>query len=164
MKKNENIPFKNYIILSIVLILSIIGVVYFYMWYDELKDNSINTNVMNRYLNVINYNEIDNYLVENKSCILYVSSAENIDIRKFENKFKKVVNKYALNSKILYLDLTDDSSNSAADIIMKYHLKGIPCIIIFEEGKISDIYYIKDYNYDIELLVSYLKIKGVIYD
>ena len=32
MEKERNIPLKNYIILGVVLILSVIVVIYFYMW------------------------------------------------------------------------------------------------------------------------------------
>ena len=40
----------------------------------------------------------------------------------------------------------------------------MPCILLFDNGRVSDVYSIEDRNYDLELLVSYLKIKGVIYD
>lgn len=163
MKENKNIPYKNYIILSIILIVSIFVVIYFYKWYDELKRNNINTPVMNEYLSTINYNEIDTYLVENQDVIIYASSLDDKNTRRFEKKLKKIVKKYTFNNTILYLDLTDNNK-SINNIIQKYHITSTPCIIIFESGEIKDIYNIKDYNYDVELLVSYLRIKGVIYD
>lgn len=167
MKENRNITFRNYIILSVVLIISIIVVIYFYMWYGELKINNIYTPVMNHHLSVINHNEIDTYLIENKNVIIYVSILDDENTRNFEKKFKRVINKYSLNSSILYMNLTDEYYNNNKlfnSIKEKYQLVDMPCIITFEDGKVSDIYSIKRYNYDIELLVSYLRIKGVIYD
>lgn len=162
MKETKNIPFRNYIILSVILILSVVGVVYFYMWYDELKMNSINTPVMNNYLSVINYNEIETYLVENKNVILYVSSLNDENTRKFEKKFKRIIRKYGLKKEILYLDLTNNKSLN--NIIQNFKLTSMPCIIVFEDGIVNDVYSIKDFNYDIDLIVDYLKMIGVIYD
>lgn len=166
MKENKNIPFRNYIILSVVLIFSIIVVIYFYMWYDEFKVKKINTPVMDQYLSVINYNELDTYLVENKNVVIYTSVLSDEKTRNFEKKFKRVVNQYFFNSNMLYLDLTDEYSDNKLfnNIKNKYHLSDMPCIVIFENGIVSDVYNISYYNYDIELLVSYLRIKGVIYD
>lgn len=166
MKEERNIPFKNYIILAIVLILSVLGVIYFYMWYGEIKNNKIYTPVMNQYLSVINYNELGTYLIENKDVILYASVLNNEETRNFEKKFKKIVKQYALNDDILYLDLTNefkdkDLYNSIRD---KYNLLDMPCLIVFKNGMIYDVYSIEDRNYDINLLISYLRIEGIIND
>ena len=166
MKTERNVPFKNYVILAIVLILSILGVIYFYMWYGEVQDNIIYTPVMDQYLNVINYNELDTYLVENKDVVIYISILEDAETRKFEKNFKKIIEQYSLNNSILYLDLTNEykDDNLFNKIKSKYSLHDIPCVVIFRDGNVNDVYSIKDRNYDIDLLVSYLKIEGVIDD
>ena len=166
MIEEKIIPFKNYIFLAIVLIISVIIVIYFYMWYGELYTNKINAPIMDKYLNVINYNELDTYLVENKSVIIYVSVLQDNKIKKFEQNFINVIEDYSLNNKILYLDLTEQYKNKKLynSIATKYNLLDMPCIIIFNDGIVLDVYSIEDRNYDINLLVSYLKIKGVIYD
>ena len=136
------------------------------MWYGELYTKKMNTPIMDEYLNIINYNELDTYLVENNSIIIYASVLQDDKIRSFEKKFIKVVEEYSLNNKILYLDLTEQYKNKKLydSIANKYNLLDMPCIIIFNDGIVRDVYSIEDRNYDINLLVSYLKIKGVIYD
>ena len=42
-------------------------------------------------MRVINYNELENYVVENPNTVVYVSILEDEDIREFEKKLK---NKY----------------------------------------------------------------------
>ena len=165
MKENRNIPFKNYIILSCVLVLSIIITTYFYMWYGEFKTNKIHTPIMNEYLSMINYNELETYLVENKDSVIYVSVLEG-KYRDFENKFGKIVNKYSLNNSILYLDLTEESADDKlfTNIKNKCSIQTLPSIIVFKNGVVDDVYSIDEHDYDLELLISYLKIKGVIYD
>ena len=163
MREEKQIPFKNYIILMVILILSIITIIYFYMWYGEIKENRIGTPIMNEYLNVINYNELDNYLIENKDVIIYVSVL-NDDTRKFEKKFKNIINSYSLNNSMLYLNLTDESNKNVNVFMEKYDILSLPCIIIFRNGKVYRIYEIANKKYDVELLISYFRIEGIIND
>jgi len=166
MKEERKIPFKNYIILSILLLISVVLVIYFYMWYGEFYSTKTNTPIMDNYFNVINYNELDTYLIENNYVVIYTSVLQDEKTRDFEKKFTKVVEDYSLSNKILYLDLTEQYNNKKLynSIVDKYELLNMPCIIIFKDGTLHDIYSISDRNYDVNLLVSYLKIKGVIYD
>lgn len=160
MREERNIPFKNYIVLSIVLIISVVFVIYFYMWYSEFENSRVNVPILDDYLSVINYNELDNFLVENKSVILYISSLSDNETRRFEKKFRDVINRYSLNNDILYLDFTNQDNS----LLHKYNILDLPCLVIFDDGNVIDTYSIKNNHYDIELLISYLKIEGVIND
>ena len=112
MEKERNIPLKNYIILGVVLILSVIVVIYFYMWNNAYEESKLNTTIMDKYLQVINYNELNNYLIENKDAVIYISVLEDQKIRNFERKFKSIIVNNSLNSDILYLDLTSELKNN----------------------------------------------------
>ena len=105
-------------------------------------------------------------IIENSYVVIYTSVLQDEKTRDFEKKFTKVVEDYSLSNKILYLDLTEQYNNKKLynSIVDKYELLNMPCIIIFKDGTLHDIYSISDRNYDVNLLVSYLKIKGVIYD
>ena len=164
MKNEKNIPFKNYIFLSMILIVSIVVIIYFYMWYSEIEESKINTPIMDDYLSVINYNELDDYLIENKDVLIYVSVLNNDKIRNFENKFKKKVNEYSLNNKILYLNLTGENNKTVNSFMKEYNVDSLPCLTSFKNGKVTDVYTISNSNYDIDLLISYLRIEGVIDD
>ena len=122
MKKEKQIPLKNYILLSIVLILTIVVVIYFFLWKNTYEKSKLQTPILDDYLLVINYNELNNYLVENKDAIIYVSKLNDESIRLFENKFKNIINKNNLNNKILYLDLTEElkENNIVKEINKKY--------------------------------------------
>lgn len=171
MKKEKNIPLKNYIILAVVLILSIILVIYFYMWYNAYEESKLNTMIMDKYLQVINYNELNNYLVENKDAVIYSSVLEDQKIRDFEKKFKNIIIKNSLNNDILYLDLTEElkDKNITKDIKETYNINNqdianTPSIMIFKDGKLYSIYNIKDNNYNINNLVDYLEEEDIIND
>ena len=139
MKKEKEIPLKNYILLSIVLILTIVVVIYFFLWKNTYEKSKLQTPILDDYLLVINYNELNNYLVENKDAIIYVSKLKDESIRLFENKFKNIINKNNLNNKILYLDLTEElkENNIVKEINKKYgkEMTEAPTIVIIKDGK-----------------------------
>ncbi len=171
MSKEKNIPLKNYILLSVILIITIILVIYLYMWYTTYQDSKLNTPIMDKYLQIVNYNELDNYLVENKDTIIYSSVLNDEKIRSFEIKFRKLISNSSVDEEILYLDLTSELKNKSIKekIKEKYNFENqnmtnTPSIIIFEDGKITDIYDIKSTNYDINKLENYLVERGVISD
>ena len=168
MKKEKEIPLKNYILLSIVLILTIVVVIYFFLWKNTYEKSKLQTPILDDYLLVINYNELNNYLVENKDAIIYVSKLNDESIRLFENKFKNIINKHNLNNKILYLDLTEElkETNIVKKINKKYgkEMTEVPTIVIIKDGKISSFYNIKENKYNIKLLEKYLEKEDVIND
>ena len=134
MKKEENVPFRNYVILAIILILSIAAIIYFYKWYDAYENASLNTSYMDKYLRVINYNEFDNYLMENKDAVLYISVLGDEKTRLFEKKFKNIVNANSLNNSILYLNLDEKEGNRKFFNI--YNLNSL-LFFVMEKLKIS---------------------------
>ena len=168
MKKEKEIPLKNYILLSIVLILTIVVVINLFLWKNTYEKSKLQTPILDDYLLVINYNELNNYLVENKDAIIYVSELNDESIRLFENKFKNIINKNNLNNKILYLDLTEElkENNIVKEINKKYgkEMTEVPTIVIIKDGKISSSYNIKENNYNIKLLEKYLGKEDVIND
>lgn len=165
MKKNNGreIPLKNYIILGLVVLLTLGLVYYFYLWYITYEESKLNETIMDRYLEVINYNELNDYIVENRNAMIYTSVLEDNDIRKFEIKFKNIVVKNALKDKILYMDMTDifedkikytELRNSYQ--INNYNITNVPCILVFKDAKLVDIYSIKDNDYNTDNVLNYI--------
>ena len=158
MKKEKEIPLKNYILLSIILIFTIVIVIYLFMWYSAYENNKLENQMLDECLMVINYNELENYIVENKDAIIYTSSLNNIESRTFENKFKNIIKKNNLDNTILYLDLTKDKS-IIEEMKEKYNkdLTGDPSLLTFKNGELEKIYNIKENNYNIKKIEKYLE-------
>lgn len=162
-KNNREIPKKNYIILFVLIIGTILLGVYLHNIFIE---SDTNTPLMDDYISVINYNELSDYLLENKDIIIYSSYLGDTEIRAFEKEFRNVINRYELNEKILYLNLTNYSDEIKISLSNQYNLNGLtivdaPCLVFFQNGTLVDIYHLKD-NYDMDNLVIYLKGKEVI--
>ena len=157
----REIPKKNYFILFIVIVFSLLIAFYFRKWYKAYEDSYLSKSIVGNYLFQINYKELDNYLVENQSAIIYVSKVGNEKIRNFEKKFINAINQNDLKNKILYLDL----SNYKGDTNDKYtindmNITSVPNISVFKNGKLDDIYVIDVDGYNMKKIISYLILKG----
>ena len=153
----KKLPFKNYILLSIVLIITIIITILFFKLYANNEKN--NALINDEYLRIINYNEIDNYLVENKDVVIYISSPSDKKMINFEKEFKNIITKYALNNNILSLNIEDNSS-----VKIKNDKIVVPSIVIYKDGKIDSLFDLKKNNYSTKKLKEYLKEKMIIND
>ena len=167
MKIKREVPIKNYIFLGIIILVSILLIFYFYLWYLTYEESKLNNQIMDRYLQVINYNELEDYIVENKDAYVYVSILENQKIRNFELDFKTTIIENSLKKEILYLDLTEiyNDKNEIEKANKKYNINNknisnIPCILVFEDGVLVDIYDIKEENYSIISLEQFLQEEG----
>lgn len=163
-KKNDReILKKNYIIL-LVLILGT-GLLGLYL-HSIFVESDANKPLMDDYISVINYNELNDYISENKNIVIYSSYLGDSEIRSFEKEFRQVINEYELNEQILYLNLTYYSNEVKVQLSNQYNLNGFtivdaPCLAIFQNGNLVDFYDLED-NYNIDTLVNYLKGKEVI--
>lgn len=166
----KKIPLKNYIILAVTLIITVILVIYFYLWQKAYEESKTNTIIMDEYIQKINYNELNNYLIENKSTVIYSSVVGSPKTSNFEKKFVKIIQDNSLKNSILYLDLTEvvKNKNTKKELLEKYpelnnNIKD-PLIIIFNNDKVIRIYNIKDNNYNIDSLIEFLEKEDIIYD
>ena len=164
--KNRNmrvIPFKNYVILGIVIIVSFLLLYYFYLWSNVYNETLLTKSILDDYMEVINYNELDNYLVENPHAIVYVSVLENSNIRKFEEKFKISFKNKKINRTLLYLNITDELKDEdiKKQMKMKYsinyvNISDVPLVMVFDGGILKSAYSIADNNYDVNGTVSFV--------
>lgn len=157
------IPKKNYFILGVVLLLTVLAVYYFYMWNKAYNESKINEPILDKYMTVINYNELEDYLIENPDTIIYTSILEDKDIRSFENRFKNYIRNDKLDHDVLYMDITSEikSNNKKNDMMKKYSVEyanilDIPNVMVFENGKLKMIYNIQDNDYDVKKTVEFI--------
>lgn len=159
----RNIPKKNYVILGIVILVSLLIVYYLYMWFTAYTATKEGEAILDKYMTVINYNELDNYLVENPDGIIYVGILNDEEISKFERKFKNSIKNSKINKEVLYLNITDEISNVNKVKGMKERytvnyadITNVPNIMVFENGEIKTIYSIKDNGYDVDKAVKFI--------
>ena len=168
MEEKRKIPFRNYVILTIIILVTLLLVHYFYRWFEVYNETKLNRPILDKYMEVINYNELDNYLIENPNTIIYVSVLEDLEIRNFEKKFKEVFKNGEISNNILYLDITEDikDRNVKEKMKNKYSINSVnildvPLIMVIDNGELKSINTISSINYDIERIKAL--INGIVF-
>ena len=154
INKKKDIPKKNYFILGIILIISCILVYYINAWYSLYQYEKRGNSPITTYMEIINYNEVENYIAENSDAIIYVSKSNNLKIRKFEEDNEKLFKKLELNYNILYMDAKDVNK----DLKIKYNVNEYPTILFYKNKRLVNKYVLEldniNYN-DIKNIIDY---------
>ena len=136
---------KNYIILVVIFILCCGLTLYLCEWYKVYNDYEKQTPVIRGTLSEITYEDLDHYVVDVPSVIVYICTSYDDNCRNFEKNFKKYVNKNDLNDSIVYLNITNiDKQQFINDFNNKYNYKGkltgnYPAFVSFKDGKINSV-------------------------
>ena len=153
-ESKKQVPLKNYVYLFCILLGSLLLLFYIYRWYETYNENKLYTSIMNKYLTVINYNELNNYITETPNTILYVSILGDKQINRFEEQFKNSIANSNLRNNILYLDITNEEKNDAMKKLNIY--SNFPYLVVYTNGKITDTYSIGKNNYSTKKTIKYL--------
>lgn len=154
INKKKDIPKKNYFILGIILIISCILVYYINTWYSLYQYEKRGSSPITTYMEIINYNEVENYIAENSDAIIYVSKSNNLKIIKFEEDNEKLFKKLELNYNILYMDAKDVNK----DLKIKYNVNEYPTILFFKNKRLVNKYVLEldNINYsDMKSIIDY---------
>ncbi|MEG0826257.1 MAG: DUF6568 family protein [Bacilli bacterium] len=141
MVKKE-IPRKNYYIVSIILIATLLIVITFVHFYKEFIKNEI---LMTDTIKEIKEVDLENFIIENPDIIIYLSNGTS---KNFEKKFVNLIKENGLSKEIYYFNRYNKKVNQ----IFKPYLNNneslleIDNIILFENGKIKHILYQNKYN------------------
>ena len=149
-KNNKKIDIKNYIILIIIFIVGIGITLYLCNWYHVYDEYQKQTPVIRGTLSEITNEELEHYVMENPTTVIYMCTASNPICRNYEKELKKLVESENLQEKIIYLNLSDIDENKFVDNFNnKYPYKvklttNYPALVIFEDGEINNILQGKD--------------------
>ena len=144
MKENK-IPVKNYFILAFIFLLGIGLTMYFCKWYEVIDTEKKQTPVIRGVIPEISSQELDNFVLENPTTVLYLCTSDNMKCRNFEKDFKKYIIKESMENYIVYVNLTNiNQVKFVKDFNSNYEYKtkltpNYPALIYFNDGKISDM-------------------------
>lgn len=161
-EKKKSIPFKNYIYLGLIILATILVLYYIYLWYRTYKEDELNKSIMSDYLTVINYNEMDSYILENSNAVIYVSKLGDEQINKFEKNFRNVIVDNNLKNAILYLNVTDEDVEGYSKKLKIDD--NLPYIVVYTGGEVTDTYSIVKNNYSTKKIEKYLNRIGITED
>lgn len=143
----KKIPKKNYLILIVmfcfVIIITFVGARFY--------NNSLkSTGILFKYAKHISSGELEQYLNENPSSIVYISDKYNLSNDDIEDILKNKIIEMNLYNNIVYMDIATFDNKFILKFNKKYKTKldksRIPTLIVYNDGQIENIYYSLDKN------------------
>ncbi len=135
------IPKKNYII---VFILFLIVVILTFIGASFYNNNIKQTSVLYKYIKNINTKELDQYIKENPSVVIYIGDKYDLSNYEMEEKLKNKIIDLNLYNNFIYLNKDSFNEKYINHFNKLYNtnidINNIPIIIIYNDGYISNIY------------------------
>ncbi len=146
-KQKEEKPNKlrNYLLLLFLFLFCIVLVLYLCKIYKVNDEEKKKTPVISGAISEIYYEDLEHYLMDNPTVVLYLCTANDDVCRSFERDFKKLLKKKEYNDQIIYLNLTDlEQDDFVNNFNNSYPYKekltvDYPAFVLFEDGKIKSI-------------------------
>ena len=149
-KKEEKreIPVKNYFILAVIMIITVLACLYLCAWYKQYNDSKVNTPVITSTLREVEYNNLKTVLKERDVLIMYMCTTDENICRSFEKKFSSYIKEHNLTEDVIYLNLgyNSDENNLVEKVYKNYKSDTLvkkayeyPTLLIFNQGKIVDV-------------------------
>lgn len=172
-EKERNIPTKNYYLLGLVTILTVLILCYLVNWYQARQKYELTNSSVVEIISEVKKEELPNYLLDNPNAVVYFTSFQDEDIKSFEKEFKKYILKYELASEIVVVDTDKIESNAfytsfanqyfTSDLKNKnINLNYLPNMIVVKEGKVSDVLITYDTDITMNEVTHFLKKNGVV--
>ena len=147
-KKNSElrkVPKKNYVIFLVMILVTFLLVYYLYRFYTVYSDYQKQTPIIREVLPEITEQELEHYVQESPSIVIYMCTASDDTCRNFEKSLKKLVIKKELANYITYVNLTNTdleqfSNHFNNSYPYKQKLENhYPALVVFEDSEIRDL-------------------------
>jgi len=144
----KKIPKKNYILLGLLAVVTILAVIYMSKWYRASENYYLENSVMKELVGEVKELEFENYILENPDIVIYISKDQSESTKKFEKKLKKYILDENLKSHFIYVNGKDSTESFLLNLKEKYFKETMkeleityPNLLIVENGKVKDILY-----------------------
>ena len=144
-KTEKKITSKNVIILIILFLVTIGLTLYFCRWYQVIDQNKKSIPIIRGTLSEITDKELDDYLLENPTSIIYMCTSDSQQCRNYEKDVRQYFVNSGLTSAIIYVNLTNiNQTKFVKKFNQKYPYKvklttNYPVIVYFSDGEIKDL-------------------------
>lgn len=134
---------KKYLILFSIFLATILLTLYLCDCYKVYNESKKEIPVIRGTLSEITSKELEHYLMENPTTIIYMCTSSNDVCRSYEKDLIKLVKKYDLTEKIIYLNLSQENQADFIEMFnSKYDYKidlttNYPAFVVFENGEIT---------------------------
>jgi len=164
-KELRSIPFKNYVILTLIFIAIVLMTLYLFKWYQIKKEEQtsdcyiIEKNLTQNEIKSLQ--EFKQVLSETPSkFVLYITYHNSSRIYNIEKKFDTLFKEYNISNSFYVFDITDMKSNmknykKILNEELDINVNGYPVIIFYEDGQIVSYKKISSYKDIKKILEKY---------
>lgn len=139
----KKIPTKNYFIVLIVSVLTIIVCLYVRSFYLSYEMNKTSDSIFNdKSINQMNISDTDFVLSEVNEAIIYVSYDNSKDINNMEKRLFREINKKKLTDKVIYWNVSNLKNDNKYISILRdkfpniaYEINNAPMLIYIKDGE-----------------------------
>ena len=129
----REIPVKNYIVLVSIAIEVIVLSLVLRGMYIKKNGNIQYTSAVKEVVTEIKYDDLDNYLQENPTCVLYINNSKKQN-KNVQRDAKKIILDNSIQQYVVYIERTND-------IVKKYDLNNnSPIFIAYQNGVLTEIF------------------------
>ena len=144
-KDDKKKTIHNYLLLIILFAITAGVVIYLCKWYNVYNEYQKETPVIRDSLMEIGNGDLEHYILDNPTAVIYMCTAKDEECRTFEKDFKKLLKKRDYNNEIIYLNLSDlNQEEFVQSFNDKYNYKiklttHYPAFVLFEDGKVVSV-------------------------
>ena len=144
----KTIPKKNYILLGLLAVVTILAVMYMSKWYRASENYYLENSVIKDLVGEVKELEFENYVLENPDIVVYISNDQSETTKKFEKKLRNYILDENLKSHFIYMNGKESTRKFLLDLEKNYFMNNVqgveityPNLLILENGKVKDILY-----------------------
>ena len=144
-EQERKIGIKNYIILALIFTVSVIITLYLCNVYNVYQESKRQIPVIRGTLSEITSEELEHYISENPTIMMYICTASDETCRKYEKSLKKYVVREELQDVIVYLNLVPEEAQSFSEGFNEKYAGNLklkdnyPALVIFDDGKVTHL-------------------------
>jgi hypothetical protein len=143
----REVPLKNYMILLVICLIVIGIAVSLSAAYTRVKNEELTKPILVGSIPEVGVDNLDNYIIENDSFYLFVSSITDYNSREVEKDLLEYFKRNDISKRMVYLSVDNikDLDSFYEDFNKKYSvfeyakLKAYPAFIIIKDGKILNL-------------------------
>ena len=123
---------KRVILLVVICVVTLSVLIIALKLHENKENNLLATSDISNYVTEINYDEIENHVIEQPSAIIYVSNSSEEKTIDFEKIFIPVIKEYNLENDIIYININETT-------IADPFYQNAPELVFYKDGEVSDV-------------------------
>jgi len=142
----REVPTKNYVLLCLIFIVTVIIVLYINAWAKTYKEDKLSVSPLSGVLEEIGPEEITQSLSEINEVILYVGYNNSQKLYDSENNLLDYIKKHDLADKVLYVNVSNSKEDNGYIEILKESFSNMatdiveaPMLIYVKNGKAIEV-------------------------